>query len=191
MVTSQGIELEFIFRGGGASAPTRVPSACFWLPLPTLGPCLYLHSPLGGLIHLPRSPGLTPPAHPQLLLCGRGSGRLLSPKLSSSLLPLPPRFSLGSLSVSEEQWVATPPPSTCSGPNPRVNPVSILTSHVEATRKPTGPSFKIDPESDYDSRPLQPSSGPGSQQQPPPWGPSLCLHPSTSLYSGGGCSMTR
>ena len=47
---------------------------------------------------------------PAVAQCGRGRGRLLSPKLSSSLLPLPPRFSFGSLSVSEEQWVATPHP---------------------------------------------------------------------------------
>lgn len=191
MVSSQGIELEFIFRGGGASAPTRVPSACFQLPLPTLGPCLYLHSPLGGLIHLPRSPGLTPPAHPQLLLSV--AGEVADFSAPNSALPCCPCLRdspwVPSLSVRSNGWRR--PPSICSGPNPRVNPVSILTSHVEATRKPTGPSFKIDPESDHDSRPLQPSSGPGSQQQPPPWGPSLCLHPSTSLYSGGGCSMTR
>lgn len=72
LVFSQGIELEFIFFGGGASAPTSVLSACFQLLLPILGSCLYLHSPLGGLTHLPRSPGLTPPAHPQLLLSVAG-----------------------------------------------------------------------------------------------------------------------
>lgn len=125
-----------------------VPSTHFQLLLPILTPCLYLHSPLGGLIHMPTPPGFAPPAHT-------------------------------SVTVKDNGW--QPPPSTCSGPNPE-SPLSIYTSLVEATRKPTGLTFKIDPESDHDSPPLQQRL----------WGPGLCLCPSTlPLNSGGVCLMTR
>lgn len=150
-----------------------VPSTHFQLLLPILTPCLYLHSPLGGLIHMPTPPGFAPPAHPQLLL--RVADEVANISAPDSALSSAPT----SVTVKGNGW--QPHPSMCSGPNPE-SPLSIYTSFVEATRKPTGLTFKIDPESDHDSLPLQQHL----------WGPGLCLCPSTlTLNSGGVCLMTR
>lgn len=127
---------------------------------------------------------------PAVAQCGRGSGRLLSPKLSFPLLPClrDSPAAPSSLPVKGNGWQLHP--SMCPGPDPTVSPASLLRSHVEATRRPTGPSFKIDPESDHDSPPCSHRPGQDPSSSPLPGVPASTFAPPPSLYSGGGCPMT-
>lgn len=127
-VFSQGDRTGLFFFWGGLLPPRSVLSACFQLLLPILGSCLYLHSPLGGLTHpLPRSPGLTPPPTPSCCSAWQGKWQTSQPQ-TPALLCCPASeilFGFPPLSVKSNGW-QPPPASMCSGPNPRVNPASIL-----------------------------------------------------------------
>lgn len=183
-----GIELEFILRRGFCphQCPQRTLSASSahsWsLSVSTFT--------LGGLIRLPRLLDRHLPPTLGCCLVWQGKWQTSQPQTQLSSAALPPRFSCGpsSLPVKGDGWRLHP--SMCPGPYPPVSPSSLLRPHVEAARRPTGPSFKMDPESDHDSPPCSHHPGQDPSSSPLPGVPASAFAPPPSLYSGGGCPMT-
>lgn len=138
LVFSQGIELEFIFFLGGGFCPHQCPQCMlsassphsWFLSLSTLTPWRSHPSAEIAWIDTSRPP-------PAVAQRGRGSGRLLSPKLSSPLLPCL-RDSLwvpSSLSVKSNGWQPPRPPLPCAQAQ---TPESTLPLFSRSMWKPPG-----------------------------------------------------
>lgn len=136
LVSSQGIQLEFMFFFGGGFCPHQCPQRMLsassphsWsLSLSTLTPWRSHPSAEIAWIDTSRPP-------PAVAQRGRGSGRLLSPKRSSPLLPCL-RDSLwvpSSLSVKSNGW--QPPPLPCAQAQ---TPESALPLFSHSMWKPPG-----------------------------------------------------